>query len=101
MTGIKDMFGLRSSWMREGTFAVKKVHGGLLYCEQNRQYLVDVVEGNGYSIVVENMGDVDESLGRIPMNDKMRIAKNMRSVLLKNGFDVDIIFEHHIVRDFP
>ncbi len=86
------------SCLRGSTFTVQQGgRGALLYRESGNDYLISAPDGGGYSIVVEEMGDADSSLNRLPVNEKVRIAKNIRDVLLKAGVSAEVIHEHRIL----
>jgi hypothetical protein len=90
----------RFSRIRGSNFTLrKKGRDGLLYEEPGRKFLVSVVEGGGYSIHIEQMGEADFTLDRLPVEDKLRIARNIRGALLGKGIDAEIVYEHRILRD--
>ncbi|NYF81309.1 hypothetical protein [Granulicella arctica] len=88
--------GLKSEWMKGMNFSIKRIRGGLLYREDDHEYLVSAVEGNGYSIVVEQMGEGDTNLGRLPDQERLRIARNIKLLLLANAIDAEVILEHRV-----
>ena len=84
--------------LRGATFTVQQFgRGALLYRESGNDYLISAPDGAGYSIVVEEMGDADLSLNRLLVSEKVRIAKNIRDVLLKAGINAEVIHEHRIL----
>jgi hypothetical protein len=56
------------------TFTVKPAgRGALLYEEYSHKYLVNVIEGKGYTIVVEDMGDACQQSCK---TDPLAVMKN-------------------------
>jgi len=86
------------SRLRGPTFTVQQGgRGALRYRESGNDYLISVPDGGGYSIVVEEMGDADLSLNCLPVSEKVRIAKNIRDVLLRAGVSAEVVHEHRIL----
>jgi hypothetical protein len=80
------------------TFAVRKgMRGSLVYREGGSEYLVNASEGDGYSIVIEHIADADIKLASLPTSEKVRIAKNIRDVLLRDGVNAEVIHEHRVL----
>jgi hypothetical protein len=69
MNVFPKFLGADSGWMQEGAAGVKCLHGGLRYREPSFEFLVSAVEGNGYTIVVENMGAVDRGLAQLSITE--------------------------------
>jgi hypothetical protein len=68
-------------------------HGRLIYEDGDDKYLVKVVEGSGYGIVIEEMGDADLSLLFTPAEHRRRVAVNIRKLLARRGILVEIYEE--------
>jgi hypothetical protein len=43
------------------------------------------------------MGDADVKLASLPTGEKVRIATNIRDVLLRDGVDVEVIHQHRVL----
>jgi hypothetical protein len=83
----------------EGFTVRRGSRDALLYQEPGHEFLVSALEGGGYSIIIEHMGDADVTLNNLPVAQKLRIAKNIRRALLDHGVDAEIQYEHRVVRD--
>jgi hypothetical protein len=77
------------------------MRGSLVYQETGGEYVVNASEGGGYSIIVEQMGDVDIKLTSLPVGEKIRIARDIRDALLREGIDAEVIYENHLMNGNP
>ena len=71
----------------------------MIYQESGGSYLINASDGDGYSILVEDMGAVDLRLDMLPTAEKLRIARNIRDALLQKSIDVEVIYKHRVLRD--
>ena len=77
------------------------VMSSLVYKEDGHEYHIPTEEGaNGERYVfVEDMGALSPVLGVLPLQEKLRIARNIRDALLSQNFDCQVIYDHHPVDD--
>jgi hypothetical protein len=79
--------------------SVKQRRESLIYEEPGRKFFINAPQGDGYTLIVESMGECDPGLDILSIAEKLRIARNIKSLLLKKGKQVEIICDHHLVVD--
>jgi hypothetical protein len=87
------------SRIRSSNFTIRrKGRDGLIYEEPGRRFLVSAMEGDGYTILVEQMGDADFALDALPVDEKLRIARNIQHALTDRKIDVEVVYQHRVLR---
>lgn len=71
--------------------------GRLTYEEGTEKFLINAVEGDGFGIVVEEMGDADLALMRKTLDQRLKIALNIRDVLAKRKIIVDVYMGNRVI----
>ena len=85
---------------RRGDYKVRIAgKGAIRYEEGSRKYLLNVADGDGYSILVEHMGDVDPALDSLSIEERLRIALNVKSELQSRDIAVDVIMGARLVSE--
>jgi hypothetical protein len=87
------MFGLfkrRNAISEDGVTLTIAGPGKLVYEEGPNEFVVRVVEANGYAIFIEEMGDEDLILSCKSPEERRRIAISIRKLLATRGILADV-----------